>query len=347
MRFRAQSRSSRIAFAAAVSLMIAAPAVAQIEDNFYRGRQVSVVVGNPPGGTYDLYARLVAEHLRRHLPGQPTIIVQNMPGAGGLVSANWLYNQAPKDGSAIATFSNGAAFEPTFGNAAARFDPDQFGWLISLAKQYVVGFVKSEHPARTAEDLRKHKIIVPATGPGTSTVVFPTLFNAVLGTQFQIVRGYTGTGQTLLSIERGETEGLCCTDYTAVLLERPAWVKDRSIRFIIQAGVEKHPDLPDVPWVMDMARSAEERMVLELFLARQLIGRPFIAPPGLAPDRLKVLRAAMMSMAKDSEFKAAAEARGVEVDPVSSDEIEAMLKRVLGGPPSVAQRAREIMGSAK
>jgi tripartite-type tricarboxylate transporter receptor subunit TctC len=319
------------------------PALAQdAVADFYRGRQVAILVGFSPGGTGSLYAQAMTRTMSRHIPGNPTIIVQHMPGAGGLTVVNHIANTAARDGTAIATTSRTAPIEPLMGNAAARFDPRQLGWLGTANVEYTTCIGWHTARVQSLQDAFEHEIIVGGTGPAASEVVFPRAANKLTGTKFKVVLGYPGSTELLLAMERGETQGFCGIGWSFVKLRKGDWLREKKINILFQMSLEKHPELPHVPAIIDHARTPDDRRVWEFVLAPQEMGRPFFAPPGLPPERLAALRVAFERTLKDPAFLAEADKSGLEVQWLGGERIERLLDRIYATPKEIIERARTL-----
>jgi tripartite-type tricarboxylate transporter receptor subunit TctC len=330
------------------ALLIAAAAwpaggSAQTVEDFYKGKSITMLVGSGAGGGYDTYARIFARHLSRYIPGNPNIIAKNMPAAAGLAAAGTLYTTADKDGSTIAAFTNGAAMEPLFGNASARYDAQKFNWLGSIGKLQNVCATWHRSPVKTVEAARAREVIVAAAGATSNTAIVPKALNALIGTKFKVIAGYdTGAGLTL-SIERGEAEGICGLSWSTMKASRPHWIRDRLLNIIIQMGLTKLSDLPDVPSALELVGDGENKQILELILIRQEAGRPFVAPPGVPADRLAALRRAFDATLRDGEFRAEADKAQLEIEPLSAGEIERLLATAYGAPKSIVQKAAALV----
>jgi len=320
-----------------------AGALAQTAEEFYRGKSITMLVGSGAGGGYDTYARIFARHMSRHLPGNPAIIAKNMPAAAGLAAASTLYTTADKDGSTIAAFTNGAAMEPLFGNTSARYDAQKFNWLGSIGKLQNVCATWHQSPVKTIEAARAREVIVAAAGATSNTAIVPKALNALIGTKFKVVAGYdTGAGLTL-SIERGEAEGICGLSWSTIKASRPHWIRDKLLNIIVQMGLQKLSDLPDVPSALDLVTDPENRPVLELILIRQEAGRPFAAPPGVPADRIAALRRAFAATLDDGEFRAEADKAQLEIEPLTASEIETFLATAYGAPRTTVQKAAALV----
>jgi tripartite-type tricarboxylate transporter receptor subunit TctC len=321
------------------------PASAQSVEQFYRGRTVSIVVGFAPGGAYDPYARLVARHLPKHLPGAPTIVVKNMQGAGSGIAANYLYNVSPKDGSELGVIAGSAAIEPVFGNKAVQFDGQKFTWLGSANNEIAGCLAWHAAPIETAEDLFRKEMVTGASG--ASNLEFPIAMNAVLGTKMKLVRGYKGPADILLALERGEVQGMCGMINTIVGTQRPDWLRDHKVRILIQIGYERTARMGGAPFVLDYAKSEDDKRVLRLIFGWTIMGRPFLAPPGIPDDRKAALRAAFDATMKDPELLAEAAKQNLEVAPATGDEIDRFLAGVYTTPRPLIERAAKILASGQ
>jgi tripartite-type tricarboxylate transporter receptor subunit TctC len=301
---------------------------------------VTVYIPAGIGGCYDAYARLASRHLGRFLPGNPTIVPKNMPGAGGVVLGNYLFNVAPKDGSAIALFMAGAPFEPLFGNTRAKYDPAKFNWLASLNRLVNIGIFWHVTPVKAPADFFKQEILVGSSGGGdASTEVYPNLLNHLAGTKFKVVTGYKGNGEVMLAMERGEVHGIVGTELSSLRATRPDWIRDKKVRIVVQIGLSKSPDFPDVPAGLDLVKNADGRKVFELLLARQENGRPFAAPPGTPPAVVAALRKAFLAMTKDKAFLQDAARMRADIVVNSGEEIAALLAKTYATPRPLVERA--------
>ena len=332
-----------IALLAAVALLWPASGSAQTVEEFYRSKSITMLVAGGAGGGYDSYARIFARHMSRHIPGHPNIIAKNMPAAAGLAAASTLYNAADKDGSTIAAFTNGVAMDPLFGNPGARYDAQKFSWLGSIGKLQNVCATWHQSPVRTIAAARAREVIVAAAGATSNTAIVPRALNALIGTKFKVIAGYdTGAGLTL-SIERGEAEGICGLSWSTIKASRPHWIRDKLLNIIVQMGLAKLPELPDVPSALDLVANPESKQVLELILIRQEAGRPFAAPPGVPADRLAALRRGFEATLRDHEFRADADKAQLEIEPLTAGEIERFLASAYGTPRPIVQKAAALV----
>ena len=318
-------------------------AQAQAPADFYKGRTVDLYIGYSVGGAYDLYARTIARHLGKHIPGNPTIVPKNMEGAGSLRLANWLYNVAPKDGTAIGTIGRGTAFDPLLGSKGAQFQADKFTWIGSANNEVSICVAWKTSGITSLEDALTKQLIVGGTGQAADTDQFPRILNGVLGTKFKIVSGYPGGNDVTLAMERGEVKGRCGWSWSSVVATHKRWIDDGSIIILVQLSLHKHPDLPAVPLIMDFAKSDDQRQIFKLIFARQVMGRPYLAPPGVPKDRADALRQAFDATMKDPEFLADAEKAQLEITPVTGAAIETLVQEILQTPKALADKAAEFI----
>jgi len=329
--------------AALLAVVPASLAAAQDAAAFYAGKNLELYIGYSVGGGYDLYARTIARHIGKHIPGNPTVVVKNMEGAGSLRLANWLYNVAPKDGTVFGTIGRGTPFDPLFGHKGASFDATKFTWIGSANHEVSVCVAWHTSGVVKFEDLLTKELTVGGTGSAADTDQFPKIVNGVLGTKMRVITGYPGGNDVGLAMERGEVKGRCGWSWSSVKSTHPAWLAEKKINVLVQLALAKHPDLPDVPLITDLAKTDEQRQVLKLIFARQVMGRPYLAPPALPKDRVDTLRKAFMDTMRDPEFLADAEKSQLEINPVSGDEIEKLVKEVYATPPEVVQKAAQFL----
>src|ERR1700737_3833708 len=330
------------ALAAAVALLHVVPARAQSLE-FYKGRNGELYIGYSGGGAYDLYARLLARHFGKHIPGDPIIVPRNMEGAGSLRLAHWAYNGGGKGGNALAIIGRGTAFDPLLGSKGAQFHADKFTWIGSANNEVSVCVAWKTSGITRFEDVFEKELIVGGTGQAADTDQFPRILNGVLGTKFKIVSGYPGGNDITLAMERGEVKGRCGWSWSSVLSTHKRWIEDKSITVLVQLSLNKHPDLSDVPLVMDFAKTDEQKQIFKLIFARQVMGRPYLAPPRVPNDRANVLRDAFMRTMEAPEFLAEAEAAQLEIPPVSGEQVEKLVTELYKTPKPVAAKAAEFI----
>ncbi len=329
-----------LAAAASTALIAAGPALAQSERPYFQGKTITMIAGGGPGGGYDVYARFMMPHYERLLPGNPRIIAQNLPGAGTLQAANYLFEKAEADGTVIGTVGGGTATAELFKTRGIRFDPRQYVWIGSLNSE--VGLVLAWHtqPFKTFDDVLQRTMIVGGGGPTSGNVIFPLVLNRVLGAQFKIISGYGSTGEIALAIERGEVQGTGSYHYSSVITSKPDWLKDKQVNILAQLALVKHPLFPDVPHIPELAKTDEQREVLELVFARQQMGRPFLAPPKTPDNVTKILRTSFDALLKDKEFLADAEKRRLDLTlPMTGQEIHELIDRLYTRPQHVVDKA--------
>ena len=334
------------AVAAAVAYATLLPAAASAQDaiaNFYRGKTITIGVGFTAGGGYDLHARTLARHMGKHVPGNPNIVVKNVPGAAGLILANQLYNTAAKDGTEIATFDRAIPLEPLVAPERARFDSLKLNWIGSTDNDVSTCFAWHAAPVKTFDDLYKHELIVAGTGTGGNAHFYPKVLNAVLGTKFKIVPGYPGSAEVLLAMERGETEGFCSMGFVTLEFTRPDWVRDKKVNQLVQLGITKNKNHLDVPLALDLAKTDADKQAIEFVVSPNLFARPFTAPPGVPPERVAALRRAFNATFDDRGYLAEAAQRKMQVLLVKGEEIDAVLKRIYSMPKSVMDRIKDAI----
>jgi tripartite-type tricarboxylate transporter receptor subunit TctC len=326
-----------------LAVLLVSAAHAQSVADFYRGKTIDLNIGYSVGGGYDLYARLIARRLGAHVPGTPTVGPRSMEGAGSLRLANYLYAAAPRDGTVIGAISRGAAFDPLLNEQGARFDASKFSWIGSANNEVSVCVALTSSGVGKFDDLYAKPLTIGSTGAADDTYQFPALVNAVLGTKFKIVTGYPGGNDVSLALERGEVQGRCGWSWSSIKTTRLNWVRNKRIVVLVQMSLSKHPDLPNVPLIMDLAKTDEQRQIFKMIFARQTMGRPYAAPPGLPADRLAALRKGFMDTMADKEFLDEAEQNKFEINPVSGEQLEALVKEVYATPPEVVKKAAAMV----
>src|SRR5262245_19652264 len=334
---------ARAATAAMLMLLPASTASAQSPADFYKSKNVDLYIGYSVGGGYDIYARLLARHMSKHIPGNPTVVPKNMDGAGSLRLANWLYKVGPKDGSAFGMIGRGTGFDPLLGHKGAQFDATKYSWIGSANNEVSICVAWHTTGISKFEDLKTRELAVGGTGASADTDQFPRVLNGMLGTKMKIVTGYPGGNDVGLALERGEVNGRCGWSWSSVKSTHPAWIRDKKINVLVQLALEKHPDLPDVPLVTDLAQNDEQRQIFRLIFARQVMGRPFLAPPSVPADRAEALRKAFMDTLNDKELLAEAEKAQLEINPVAGDQIQALVGEIYRTPKEVAAKAAELV----
>lgn len=328
----------------ALSLTSAATsAMADPVEDFYTGKTMTVIVGADAGGGYDAQARLMARHLGRFIPGNPTVIVQNMPGAGSLLAANNLYNIAPKDGTFIGLMQRGVLSSKFTNPQGVRFDLTKFNWVGNLSAETAVVLCWASAPFQSIQDVMKQEMLVGGTGPTIDTETTPRLLNALIGTKFKVISGYPGTTDAVLAMERGEIQGMGDWSWSNVKTRRPDYLRDKKVRVLLQVAVSKLPDLPDVPLAMDFVTDEKDRKVMELFLAQKSAARPVVAPPGIPADRIAAIRSAFEKMIVDPAFLKDATSAKIELDPAPAAEIEKVIKLFATTSDEIGLRLKEAI----
>jgi tripartite-type tricarboxylate transporter receptor subunit TctC len=332
----------RTALAAFVGVLAASGgAYADGVADFYRGKNVNVLIGVAVGGEYDLHARLVSRYLGKYIPGNPAVVPQNMTGAGGLKMANYLYEVAPRDGTNIGMLANTFPAMQAAGVKGVMFDAEKFNWIGSICPTVETMTVWKTTGVQSIDDARKKEVIAGATGRGAITYMFPAMLNEFAGTKFKIVTGYPGGNDVNLAMERGEV-GARNNTWSSWKVTKPAWLANKDITVIVQAG-PKAADLPFVPSVEEIIPDADNRKVVELLVSGTRLGRPLATTPGVPEERVKALRDAFDSVMKDPEFLKEAAAANIDVDPVRGADMQEFVKKVLATPKNLAARARELI----
>jgi tripartite-type tricarboxylate transporter receptor subunit TctC len=318
----------------------ARPALAQ--SDVFAGKSVQMIIGFGAGGGYDLWGRTVGRHIGRQLPGAPGVIPQNMPGAGSYTAASYIYNIAPKDGSLLGIIARDAVLGPLTGAVGARFDPTRLSWIGTPTKETNICIAYHTAKVKTADDLARHQLILGTTGAGTGTRSYPLALADILGMKFKLVSGFPASSDVFLAMERGEVEGIC-ESLDSVKIRRPDWIPTRKIAVLFQAGLAPNPELKDVPFVLDLAKTDEQRRTLEFLYAGQGIGRPFVAPPDLPPDRLKMLRTAFTATMTDVNFVEDARRSKLDIDPEDGQHLAALIAKIYATPKPIVDRIANLI----
>jgi tripartite-type tricarboxylate transporter receptor subunit TctC len=311
---------------------------------FFKGKQVTVIVGSSAGGGYDIYARLLARHMSKHIPGNPVMVTTNMPGAASNAAAAHDYNVAPKDGTVIGALQNTAVLDSLLDEAKrTRHDASKFIYLGSATTDHYVCIARADAAVKSFKDLLAQELIIGASQPGTSTRDFPVLLNTMAGTKFRIVTGYPGTREITLAIEKGEVQGLCGFSWSSLSAQRPDWIKTGFIRVLVQEHDKGHPAINKlgVPLAVDFARTPENRQIMELIYSSETFGRPYMMPPGVPADRVAALRKAFMETMRDSELLAEAQKIGLDIDPISGEELQTLAEKIYATPAAIVEQAKQ------
>lgn len=334
----------------ATTLLVSAVAFAATEAHaadsvadFYKGRTVTIDIGYSTGGGYDLYARVLARHLGDHIPGKPSVVPQNMPGAGSLKVVNYLANVAPKDGTVIATFARGMAMEPLFDKTGIEFDAQKLSWIGSITNEVSVCAFRSESGIKTWQDMLTKSYTVGGTGSGSDTDVFPDVLRHMFHMKIKLVTGYPGGSDVLLAMQRGEVDGRCGWSWSSVKSTKYDLYQKKEITVPVQLALKKHPDLPDVPLVTEETKDPKELAALKLIFARQSVARPYATAPGVPAERVAALRKAFDDTMKDKAFLDEAEKTKLEVEPVSGQEVQDLVAELYQSSPEVVKMAAEAV----
>jgi len=323
--------------ALALAVAFGQPAAADEVADFYKDKTLVIFNGLSAGGAYWTYARTLAVNIGRHIPGNPTVIMKTRSGGVSRVLANWLYNVAPKDGLVFGGIHERMGLEPEVYPKGTKFDGRKFNWIGSIAKQKSVCFTWHASKIKTIKDAITNKVLVGSSGSSATASVMPRLLNTVVGTKFEIVRGYE-MGEAFLSMERGEVEGICGYGWASLKTQKPDWIRDKKLNFIVQFSKTAHPDIPDVPVMIDQVTSEDDRKTLEILFGTQDMGRPYAAPPGVPQARVAALRRAFDATMKDPKFLADAKKSLLEVDPISGKEIQELITKLYDYPKELDQR---------
>jgi tripartite-type tricarboxylate transporter receptor subunit TctC len=331
--------------AAALAALVATTGTSRAADtaeSYYKGRDLNLVIGYSVGGGYDLYARLLSRYIGDHIPGKPLITPQSMPGAGSLKAISYLYAAAPKDGSVFGTFGRTMPVEPLLGSAA--FDARKLTWLGSVTSDVSVCITWNTSQIKTFDDLISKPSNLGGQGAGSDPDVFASIIKNLFHAKLKLVTGYPGSNEAALAMERGEVDGECGVSWSTLKISHPDWIKDNKISVLIQVALEKHPDLPNVPLLLDLAKDEETRSILKVIIAGQTFARPFAAPPDLPDDRKAALRTAFDDTMKDPAFLDDAQRLGLEVRPVSWQRIDQLMSEIYATPKDVLAKAKAAVG---
>jgi tripartite-type tricarboxylate transporter receptor subunit TctC len=331
----------------ALPLLAMSPAAAgtPAPADFYKGKTITLITSTGVGGTYDVIARLVARIMPRYIPGNPSIVVQNMPGGGNVLATNFIYGIAPKDGTAIATIHSAMPLHQVLDSQGVRYDADRFNWLGSTGPQNEVILVWRSAGIRTIADAMEREVIVGGTGTGSGMVIIPTMMNNLLGTKFKIVTGYRTSEEVNFGMERGEVQARAFS-FGSITSQHPDWLTEHKVTFIAQEGAKRDKLLPDVPLLTELAKSDEQRRVFQLVSSAPALGQPYVAPPDLPADRLAVLRSAFAATLKDAAFLAETAKMRFDIDPLGADDVAQIARETIHAPPDIIAKAKAAMGMA-
>ena len=335
-------RLSLLATAAVAIAACAAPGAAQ---DFYAGKQVRFTLSAGEGGGYATYARALTHHLGKYLPGNPNFVVQSMPGGGGLRATNFLFNQAPKDGSMLGMIHATVILAPLYGNKAALYDSREFNWIGAMNSSTGVCVSWRESPIQTWDDLMTKEFIVGSSGAGSQMETMPLMINRLFGTKMKVISGYKDGTSVFLAMQRGEVHGRCGGIITSIRATRPEWLTEKKIVVPVAIATQRNPEFPDSPSIMEFVKDDHTRRTLELVFAPQEFDRPVLAPPGLPAERVALLRKAFAETLRDAEFLKEAEKLRIDIDLVSGEQLHKTIRNAFAMPPDVIEAAREATGN--
>jgi tripartite-type tricarboxylate transporter receptor subunit TctC len=324
---------------AALAVLPAVPAHADAVEDFYRGKTVSIIIGYSVGGGYDTYARLLSRFIGNHIPGKPNVVAQNMPGAGSIKAANYIYQVAPKDGTQFATFGRAVPVAPLLNVAGATFDGTKLSWIGSISKDTTLCITSNRSQVKNWQDFLSKPSILGGEGAGSDPDMYTLLYKNVFGAKTKLVTGYPGTNDTSMAMERGEIDGFCGLSWSTLQSRHPQWLKEKLVNIIVQAGMEKEPELKDIPFALELTNDKEKLQILKVVLVSQEMARPFAAPPGIPAERKAALVKAFAETMKDPDFLAEAKKQVLDVSPVAAKDVEAMLGEVYATPKDVIAKA--------
>jgi tripartite-type tricarboxylate transporter receptor subunit TctC len=328
------------------SLAASTPARADAIEDFYKGKTLSLVVSSSTGGGYDTLARMLTKYVSRHLPGTPNIVIRNMPGAGGIVATNHLYSIAPKDGTVIGAVQNNTPFEPLFGTKEAQYDASKFNWLGSPSVETSVLTIWHTSPVNNLDDARRIELKMGSSGANSTPSFYARLLNETLGVKLKLIVGYPGQNDALLAMERGELDGYPSVFYNSLVSTRPQWLPEKKVKLIVQYGAEKLAQLPDVPFIMDLMKTEEDRQLWRIAVGPIATGRPYLLPPGTPPERVAAMRLAFWDAFNDKEFLAEQARASLGADtPRSGEQIQDIIAQAYKSPPAVVERLKKLQQS--
>jgi len=338
------SERTLLAFVSCLSLLAGATcANAQATQPSFSGKTITISIGYTAGGSYDLYGRLIARHLGKHLPGQPSVVAQNMPGAGSMKAANYIYEAAPKDGTALGVVVESAALEQALNNPAAQYDASKFAYIGRVATGNNIFMQWHSSKVQSLDDSKRIESSLAGTGPGSIAETVPKLLNSLVRTKFKLVSGYPASNEAMLAMERGEVEG-ASSSWAAVKVAKQAWLGEKKIKIILQTAPQRHRDLPDSPSLGEIGDTPDDKLVFALYANGSEVGRSLIGPPGMPAEHVKLLRGAFNAMVKDAEFVADIQKLNIELDPLPGEKLQEVVERALNVPEAVRERAKSAFG---
>jgi tripartite-type tricarboxylate transporter receptor subunit TctC len=329
----------RALLAAALVTIAGLPAAAQTPEEFYKGKTIDFVIGYPPGGSNDVWGRIMTRHIGKHIPGKPAVVPKNMPGAGSFLAINQVFNVLPKDGTIIAIGAPTAALDERLGSQGVRFKTAQLNWIGRVDSLVNMVFMWKTSPVQTIAQAQQKEATLSGTGAGSTVSVYPTVLNNVIGTKFKLIMGYKGSSEAMLAVERGEVEGHS-TSWTALKVAHPDWLRDKSVRLLVQFALKRHPEMADIPTAVELGRSDEERAVLAAVMNASEVGTAFFTTPGVPADRLEALRRAFDATMKDPEFLAEVQKTRLAVNPIRGEELQKLVVEVASLSPAIIDKVR-------
>jgi tripartite-type tricarboxylate transporter receptor subunit TctC len=325
--------------ALAVAATATGPAAAETPAEFYKGKTVDLVIGYPPGGSNDTWGRLLGRHIGKHIPGKPLVVPKNQPGAGSFLAANTIFHVSPKDGTVIGIAAPTTPLDERLGTPGVRFKTAEFNWIGRVDSLVNMVFMWKTSPVKTFADALTTPSTLSATGVGSTVYVYPNVINHVLGTKFKLVLGYKGSAAAMLAVERGEAEGHS-TSWVALKVGHPDWIRDKSVSILVQFALKRHPEMPDVPTAVELAKNDEQRAVLSAVVNAAEVGSAFFTTPGVPADRLDALRRAFDATMKDPEFLAEVKRTKLSVNPFTGEELQTLVRSVNNIPPDLVEKVR-------
>lgn len=328
---------ARLPFFVALGLLtgLAQPAAAE---DFYAGKTISILVGSAPGGSYDGYARLVARHIGRFIPGHPDVIVKNMPGAAARVMTNYVDKIAPKDGTALGAPLNTIPLDQILEPQKSKYDAAKFNWIGAVSSPANVLVTWYTSGVKTLDDAKNKEVTIGATTPGTTQEMYPLMANNLFGTKFKVITGYKASTEVNIAMERGEVQGRGANTFISYRIQDPEWLKDKKINFIFQMTAERDPELKEVPTLLEYAKTDEQRKIISLMVTTEAVGRSYFAPPGVPADRVAMLRKALSEVVKDSAFLADAKKMKLDITPVGGEKLQKMVADLIATPPDIVAK---------
>lgn len=331
-----------LSVAVALAALMPAAAMAQTAEQFYKGKTVNLYIGFAAGGSYDYYGRLLSRHMGKHLPGQPNVVAQAMPGAGSFKAANFLYAVAPKDGTAMGIVSQTMALEEALKTPGIQYKSAEFNWVGRVTNIIEITLTWETSKAKTVQDAMIHETPVASTGPGSPSMGYPLLLNALAGTKFKVITGYPGSTDGMLAMERGEVDG-ALTSWNTLKVSKQNWLQNKKINLLVQYTFERSPELPNVPTVVELGKTPEDRQMLSFYASGGEIGRSFLATPGIPADRVKALRAAFDATMKDAEFAGEIAKSKAEFNPLPGDQVQKLIADMAKAPPAMLARMEAVL----